>query len=120
PGYNDAARDAFYETLARLAALIARQGLVVLVPATAHRRRYRDRARELAPRMVEVYVATDVTTCAERDAKGLYGRSAAGELTTDVPGAGTGYDMPDDPDVVADGGWDDDAIARIVTLVADP
>src|SRR5262249_2375634 len=49
PGYDAAARDAFYATLARLAALAARQGLVVLVPATAHRRAYRDEARAVAP-----------------------------------------------------------------------
>lgn len=118
PGYDDAARDDFYETLARLAALLARQGLVVLVPATAHRRRYRDRARALAPKMLEVHVATDVDTCAARDAKGLYAKSAAGELATEVPGAGVGYEQPFAPDVVATGGRDDEAIARIAALVA--
>ena len=41
PGYDDAGRGAFYATLARLAALLAHQGLVVLVPATAHRAEYR-------------------------------------------------------------------------------
>ena len=63
PGYDAASRAAFYATLARLAALLARQGLVVLVPATAHRRAFRDDARALAPRFVEVFVSTDVDTC---------------------------------------------------------
>ena len=44
-GYDDAGRDAFYRTLAGLAALIARQGTIVIVPATAHLRRWREYAR---------------------------------------------------------------------------
>ena len=120
PGYDDKARDDFYATLAGLAALVARQGLVVLVPATAHRRRHRERARELAPRLIEVHVATDAAICAERDAKGLYAKSAAGELTTDVPGAGVTYEAPRHPDVLADGGRDDAAVAQIVALVDAP
>ena len=44
PGYSPLERDAFYETLARLAALLARQGIVVIVAATSHRAIYRDRA----------------------------------------------------------------------------
>lgn len=119
PGYDDAARDDFYATLARLAALLARQGLVVLVPATAHLRHFRQRARELAPRYLEVHVTTDPQTCAERDAKGLYAKSAAGELA-EVPGAGVDYESPIAPDVVADGGRDDEAVARIVALVTMP
>src|SRR5205085_552587 len=34
-GYDPDGRDAFYRTLGKLAALIARQGAIVLVPATA-------------------------------------------------------------------------------------
>src|SRR5205814_259587 len=42
PGYDAAGRDSFYATLARLAALLVRQGLIVIVAATAHERRYRE------------------------------------------------------------------------------
>ncbi|HEY3497194.1 MAG TPA: adenylyl-sulfate kinase [Polyangiaceae bacterium] len=49
PGYSPEERASFYETLARLAALIARQGFVVLVPATAHRRTFRDLAERFVP-----------------------------------------------------------------------
>src|SRR5581483_1570393 len=45
PGYDATSREQLYATLANLAALIARQGRVVLVAATAHRRAFRDRAR---------------------------------------------------------------------------
>ncbi len=52
PGYDATAREQFYETLARLASLLAHQGATVLVAATAHRRDFRERARRLAPRFV--------------------------------------------------------------------
>ena len=44
-GYDPKSRDEYYATLANLAALLARQGLVVMVPATAHLKTFRDRAR---------------------------------------------------------------------------
>src|SRR5690606_8749411 len=117
PGYGDAERDAFYDTLARLAALLAGQGLVVLVPATANRRLFRERARQRAPRYLEVFVDVPLEECARRDAKGLYRASRAGEVST-LPGAGAGYEPPRAPDVVAQGGKDEDAARRIAYLLA--
>jgi adenylylsulfate kinase len=111
-GRGEAERDAFYDALARLAALVAAQGVAVLVPATAHKARYRRRARELAPRFVEVYVDTPVATCRARDPKGLYARAP-----DELPGAGVTYEAPPEPDVVAHGGADDAARDAIVARV---
>ncbi len=116
PGYDDASRLHFYRTLAGLAALLAAQGQVVLVPATAHRRVYRDTARELAPRYLEVYVATPVEVCAERDAKGLYEASDDGDVAH-LPGVGTRYDVPESPDVVAEMGADETAVDAILRAI---
>jgi adenylylsulfate kinase len=116
PGYLPEARTDFYETLARLAALLAKQGHIVLVPATAHRRAFRDRARELAPRFIEVFVAADVADCADRDTRGLYASARAG-LTPEVPGVGVPYEAPLAPDVVAAGGFDDVAAERLVQII---
>jgi adenylylsulfate kinase len=112
--YDDAGRDAFYETLARLAALLASQGLDVLVPATARKREHRARARALAPAtFVEVFVDTDPERCRERDAKGLYARAAGGEGVSTLPGLGVEYEPPEAPDerVRED---DRDAITRLL------
>lgn len=119
PGYSEAERDAFYATLAGLAALLAEQGLVVLVPATAHRAEFRDRARELAPRFLEVFVNTPVETCAARDSKGLYAKSDRGEVTQ-LPGVGESYQAPAQPDVVADGGRDEAAYAELISQLRRP
>lgn len=115
PGYDDAARDAFYESLARLAALVATQGTTVLVPATANRRAFRERARALAPGgFVEVFVDTDLETCRARDAKGLYARAQQGGGGT-LPGAGARYEPPLAADVVVRGG--EDGLARVLACL---
>lgn len=117
PGYTHEARDAFYDTLGRLAALVARQGVVALVPATAPRREHRAWARERAPHWVEVYVSTPLGTCEARDDKGHYARARAAATNT-MPGLGSPYEVPDDPDVVATPDEPHDELAlRIVALV---
>jgi adenylylsulfate kinase len=116
PGYDPAARAAFYETLARLAALLAAQGLVVIVAATAHRRAFREAARALAPRFVEVFVDVSSATCAERDAKGLYAAAREGRAR-EVPGADLDFEPPDRADVVARGGLDDEALRAALGLL---
>jgi adenylylsulfate kinase len=98
PAYDDEGRDAFYETLAGLAALAAAQGLCVLVPATAPRAAYRSRARRLCPRFVEVFVDTPADVCAARDDKGLYARARAGDVPW-LPGIGVTYDTPRAPEI---------------------
>ncbi|HEY5948031.1 MAG TPA: adenylyl-sulfate kinase [Kofleriaceae bacterium] len=95
PGYDPHGRDAFYDTLARLAALIAAQRTIVLVPATAHLHRYRDHARSLAPSFIEVFVDTPLVECQRRDPKGLYSGDHA-----DLPGQGIEYEPPDQPDLL--------------------
>ncbi|MCA9620399.1 MAG: adenylyl-sulfate kinase [Myxococcales bacterium] len=101
-GYDEDGRRDFYTTLGGLAAMLAEQGLVVLVAATAHRRSYRDAARALAPAFVEIHVATTLEECRRRDPKGLYARAASDGATT-LPGLGVGYEAPESPDVVAMG-----------------
>jgi adenylylsulfate kinase len=115
-GRGAAERDAFYETLARLAALLARQGLVVVVPATANRAAHRDRARAIAPRYVEVHVATPAGECARRDPKGLWAAARAGRASG-VPGVDAEYEPPVRPDVVASGGEDAVAVERVVSVL---
>jgi adenylylsulfate kinase len=117
PRYDPGSRDDFYATLARLAALLAHQGLIVIVPATANRRAYREGARALAPRFVEVHVDVPEGECARRDAKGLYAAAARGEAP-EMPGSGVSYEPPLSPDIVARGGDDDLAADAIVARVA--
>lgn len=116
PGYDEASRDAFYETLARLGALFSRQGHVVLVAATAHLRRYRERARAQAPLFVEVLLETSLEECHRRDAKGLYEKVREGALSN-VPGADLEYEAPLAPELRASGGEDERACEAICERV---
>lgn len=104
-GYGPASRAQFYGSVARLAALLAAQGHLVLVAATAQRRAFRAYARRLTPRFLEVYVEAPASVCARRDVKGLYRR---------VPGLTSGYEPPRDPDVIVRGGRERNAAARVV------
>jgi adenylylsulfate kinase len=115
--YSPQGRDAFYETLARLAVMLSDQGLVVLVAATAHRAEYRAVARGLAHRFVEVLVDVPAEECAQRDAKGLYAAAKAGKVRG-VPGVDLAYEAPDSPDVVARGGRDMHAVSRLLDVIA--
>lgn len=114
PGHDEADRDAFYQTLGGLAALLARRGLVVVVAATAHRRAWRDHARHRAPRFVEVHVATPLDECRRRDPKGLYARAAS---LPDLPGVGVAYEAPLHPDVVAARGDDAASASAVLALL---
>jgi len=111
--YTCTDRETFYNSLAELAALLARQGLVVLVAATAHRIEHRDRARRTSPRFIEVYVRTAVEECERRDPKNLYARARRGEITS-LPGVQVEYQPPANPDVIAQGGMSEDAVDEIV------
>lgn len=113
PAYDDAGRADFYETLATLAAMMANQGLVVLVPATAHLRAYRQKARDMAPQFVEVYVHASAEACARRDAKGLYAAAREGKVTG-LPGVDVTYEAPESPDIVALGGYDEEALHKLL------
>lgn len=114
PGHDEVARDGFYRSLAGLAALLARQELVVLVPATAHRRAWRALARALAPRFIEVHVATPLDECRRRDPKGLFARAAA---LPELPGVGVEYEAPEPADVVAAGGGDGRTVDTVLALI---
>ncbi len=109
-------RDAFYEALARLAALIACQGPAVVVAATAHRRAYRERARALSPRFLEVHVSTPAEECERRDPKGLYARARRGEALG-LPGVDVAFEAPVAPDVTARDGEDERALSHAIALV---
>jgi adenylylsulfate kinase len=117
PDYSPAGRDAFYDTLARLAALLAKQGFPVIVAATANRRAFRERARHAVERFIEVYVATSAGECARRDPKGLYAAARSAQENT-LPGAGEPYEIPESPDAIARDGEDEEALDRVVTLLS--
>jgi adenylylsulfate kinase len=102
PTYSEEERDLFYSNLALVGELITRSGANVIFDATANKREYRDRARRLIAKFIEVYVACPLEVCTKRDPKGIYARAALGKTTT-VPGLQAAYEPPLQPDLTLDG-----------------
>lgn len=101
PTYSPVERVLFYRALAFTAARLVARGVTVIVDATANRRAYRDFARSLIPRFIEVAVESPLETCMQRDYKGTYRRGQQGESTT-VPGLQEAYEAPLNPELRID------------------
>lgn len=114
--YAEASRRDFYKTLTNIAVLLADQGLVVLIAATAHDAAVREAARLRANRFYEVWLDVSAEDCATRDTKGLYRAVREGRMKG-IPGADVHYDKPDEPDVIAKSGNDTQAVEAIVKAV---
>lgn len=100
--YSAEERDRFYRMMVQIGDLIARNGVNVIFDATANKRAYRDHARALIPKFMEVYVQCPLDVCKQRDPKGIYRRAAAGATAT-VPGMQAPYEPPLNPEVTLDG-----------------
>ena len=118
PAYNDQEREYFYRSLAFIGATLVQHRISVLFDATANRRAYRDRARELIPRFVEVFVDCPLEICMQRDSKGIYrlAREAKAEF---VPGVQAVYEPPQNPEVVVHGDREEPAAAahRVIQVL---
>ena len=117
-GFSRADRDTHVLRVGFVAELLARHGVVALVPVIAPYAATRDqvRARHDAhgTSYLEVHVATPLDECRRRDVKGLYAKAAAGELTG-MTGVDDPYEEPEKPDLRLDTtGMDVAAAARRV------
>ena len=100
-GFSLEARDENTKRLAWMGKMLSKHGVVVVIAAVATLRKFRDRAREMCPHFVEVYVKCPLEVCQERDPKGLYARRARGEIN-DVDGIDIPYEEPLNAEVVID------------------
>lgn len=100
-GFSLEARDENTKRLAWMGKMLSKHGVVVVIAAVATLRKFRDRAREMCPHFVEVYVKCPLEVCQERDPKGLYARRSRGEIN-DVDGIDIPYEEPLNAEVVID------------------
>ncbi len=101
PTYSHEERELFYRALAFMGARLVAHGVTVIFDATANRRAYRDFARTLIPKFIEVAVECPLELAMQRDYKGTYRRGQQGESTT-VPGLQDPYEAPLNPEVTID------------------
>jgi adenylylsulfate kinase len=99
-GFSRDDREENVRRIGWVAALLARNGVVVLASVISPYRGVRDQVREMHHgRFVEVHVATPVEVCESRDVKGLYAKARAGELSN-MTGVDDPYEPPLHPEVV--------------------
>jgi adenylylsulfate kinase len=98
PTYSEKEREQFYRALVLIGELITRSGMNVIFDATANLRDYRDHARSLIKKFVEVYVDCTLEVCMKRDPKGIYKSAASGKAAT-VPGVQASYEPPLHPEI---------------------
>jgi len=101
PTYSSEERDWFYRVMVYIGRLLTENGANVIFAATAHRRCYRDRAREALDRFAEVYVDCSLEMCMSRDQKGIYQKALTGQART-VPGLQVRYEPPPRPALTVD------------------
>jgi adenylylsulfate kinase len=104
-GYSRADRDTNVRRVGVVAELLARNGVLVLVPVIApyadSRAAVRAHHDEYGTAYVEVHVATDVAVCEQRDVKGWYAKARSGELTG-LTGIDDPYEVPARPELRLD------------------
>lgn len=111
PKYTDEERDIVYGTLIYIAKILTENGVNVIIDATGNKRKYRDRARWEIPKFMEAYVRCPLEVCIKRESKRginfydapgeIYNKALRGESKT-VPGLGSPYEEPLNPEVTVD------------------
>lgn len=123
-GFSREDRSTHVTRVGFVAELLARHGVIALVPVIAPYADARDAVRahhaSHGTPYHEVYVATPLQECQRRDVKGLYAKAAAGELTG-MTGVDDPYEPPQRPDLTIDTEHVDlaDAVTVVGTLLTD-
>ncbi|MFJ4713469.1 adenylyl-sulfate kinase [Streptomyces sp. NPDC088785] len=106
-GFGREDRDTNVRRIGLVAEVLARNGILALVPVIApyadSRAHVRERHRASGTTYLEVHVSTPVDTCAERDVKGLYAQQRAGRITG-LTGVDDPYEPPVEPELTIPAG----------------
>jgi len=100
-GFDEDSRKKHNLNVGYMASLLEKQGKIVIVSLISPYDDIRQQIRRMCGRFIEVYVATDLKTCMERDTKGLYAKAIQGEIT-DFTGISAPYFPPQNPELVLD------------------
>lgn len=102
-GFSESDRRENIRRVAEVARLLNQAGLVVISALISPRSADRSMARSIVgtERFREVYIATPLAVCEERDPKGLYRRARSGELKQ-FTGVSAEYEPPAQPELRID------------------
>jgi adenylyl-sulfate kinase len=101
-GFDREAREENVRRVGEVARLFTDAGMVTIVALISPYAADRERVREIHEAgnnpFFEIHIATPLDECQERDPKGLYAKSAKGEVKG-LTGVDDPYDIPDAPDL---------------------
>jgi adenylylsulfate kinase len=104
-GFSAADREENIRRIGEVAKLFADCGIVTMTSFISPYRKDRDNVRALHDAgklpFIEVYVNTPISTCEQRDPKGLYKKARAGELKN-FTGVDDPYEAPVNPEITID------------------
>ena len=103
-GFSKEDRDTNIERIGWVASRLTRQGGAVIAAAISPYRETRQKAREMVEQFgsfVEVFVATSLDECIERDTNGLYAKALAGEIKG-FTGIDDPYEAPESAEIVVE------------------
>ena len=104
-GFTRQDRETQVTRIGYVAELLARHGVIVILPVIAPYQDARDKVRahheSHGTPILQVHLSTPVEVCAERDVKGLYAKAFRGEITA-MTGVDDPYEIPVDHDLRID------------------
>jgi adenylylsulfate kinase len=99
-GYSKWDRQENVHRCAHVARILDKHKILVVVALVSPYREHRQLARAtIGPSFCEVFVECSISTCKERDAKGMYLKAAKGELKG-FTGITDPYEIPEKPELV--------------------
>ena len=99
-GFSDSDRVENIRRIGEMSRLFVDAGLIVLSAFISPFRSDRDMVRELleADEFIEIYMATPLAVCEQRDPKGLYQKARRGEIKQ-FTGIDSPYETPENPEL---------------------
>ncbi len=98
-GFSREDRDENIRRIGFVCSLLSKHGAVAIAAAVSPYRATRDQVRATIERFVEVYLATPLEVCIERDIKGMYKKAMAGEIPQ-FTGVSDPYEPPLHPELL--------------------
>jgi adenylylsulfate kinase len=100
-GFSKQERDLHIRRVGYLASMLEKHDVTVVASFISPYRETREFVRSLCRRFIEVYIATPLEICEQRDPKGLYSRARRGEIKN-FTGIDDPYEEPLNPEIRID------------------
>jgi len=119
-GFSPEDREENIRRIGEVASLFSSAGLLAMTAFISPYRSDRDKAREIqtSGEFIEVFCRCDLSTCEERDPKGLYKKARAGEIP-EFTGISAPYEEPVAPEIVVDTDKEtvDESARKVITFL---